>query len=253
MSELKKESILNELEFFLRLEILEESDFSKINVIVRKWLEFKNLYKPIVEITPQLLALRQHKLVFLQEFISYCQKTGRCIPRLSEIDPEEGAKLDADLKNAWRVIFLKICHLNTAIAEDFPQTMKHLSTINHSLAMFSILEPHTSIPEHCGYNCIFLRYHLGLIIPPKCFITIDGKKYTWQPDIYFDDTFQHSVKNESDKFRVVLLLDVIRDMHDDKMNEIVNKLVIKAQKSHLVESDMTKANYFHSKSEIKKT
>jgi aspartyl/asparaginyl beta-hydroxylase (cupin superfamily) len=71
------------------------------------------------------------------------------------------------------------------------------------------------------------------------------ENYHWDPDLYFDDTFPQSVENKSDKFRVILLLDTVRDLENLELNIITAKLIKKVQDSELVQSDIKQANLLH--------
>lgn len=87
---------------------------------------------------------------------------------------------------------------------------------NVKLAMFSVLGPHSKITPHRGPFQGALRYHLGLQCPkqPGCEITVDNKPYRWQDghDIVFDDTYMHSVENNTDETRIILFCDILRPM-----------------------------------------
>lgn len=82
-------------------------------------------------------------------------------------------------------------------------------------AMFSILEPGARLPAHRGPWKGVIRYHLGLMVPrdrKKCGIELDGQVAHWEEgrSLVFDDTYQHSVWNDTHETRVVLFLDVTR-------------------------------------------
>jgi len=82
-------------------------------------------------------------------------------------------------------------------------------------AFFSILSPRKQIPPHKGvYNGV-LRYHLGLMVPQNkedCTISIAGQTFNWEEgrSLVFDDTFEHSVSNNTDDYRVILFVDFLR-------------------------------------------
>ena len=56
---------------------------------------------------------------------------------------------------------------------------------------------------------MILRCHLGVDVPPECYLNVGDKRQHWQTGkvLVFDDTFCHSAINNSDKQRVILLLD----------------------------------------------
>lgn len=85
-------------------------------------------------------------------------------------------------------------------------------------AMFSILAPGKEIPPHRGpYNGV-LRYHLGLKVPEGdkvCGIKVGDEVRYWQPgkSLVFDDSYEHSAWNHSDKQRVILFVDFERPVY----------------------------------------
>ena len=85
--------------------------------------------------------------------------------------------------------------------------------------IFSVLAPGTHITPHCASTNVRLTAHLGLVIPsngetkgehgrPRCGIRVGGEWRTWQRGkmLVFDDSFEHSVRNDSDQLRAVLLI-----------------------------------------------
>jgi aspartyl/asparaginyl beta-hydroxylase (cupin superfamily) len=83
-------------------------------------------------------------------------------------------------------------------------------------AFFSILEPGKVVPAHNGPFFGFLRYHLGMVVPtdkPPS-IRVRDQVYTWKEreSVMFDDSWNHEVMNESEQYRVVLCVDVLRPM-----------------------------------------
>lgn len=97
-----------------------------------------------------------------------------------------------------------------------PRTAALLQTIpDMTTALFSILEPGAHLPRHRGPWKGVIRYHLGLMVPKafdKCGIEVNGEVGHWQEgkSMVFDDTYEHSVWNDTDETRVVLFLDIIR-------------------------------------------
>ena len=66
-----------------------------------------------------------------------------------------------------------------------------------------------------------------------CRIYIDGDPYSWRDgqDVLFDETYIHSVKNDTDEFRVILFCDVARPMRTG-FAQVINSFVI----NHLVKA-----------------
>jgi hypothetical protein len=238
------DNIPEELENLLMLCTWGETEVAKANFLVQQWLIQHKQYHPTFPISSSLLKLRLNQEEIFKEFISYCQTSNNTIPRFSTIDPLQSIITDCDPVIAWRVLLLRMYGQNTSLVELFPNTMKVLHLLNESCPtiMFSVLEPFKNIPEHKGFYCGVLRYHLGLLVPPECSLTLDGKNYKWDPDIYFDDTFSHSVSNPTSKFRVVLFLDCIRDMKDERMNKINERIIQRIGDSTNVQEDIFRTN-----------
>jgi beta-hydroxylase len=82
-------------------------------------------------------------------------------------------------------------------------------------ALFSILLPGARLPPHTGAWKGLLRFHLGVVVPEpaeRCTLIVDGQVEHWREggSLVFDDTYEHSVANETSGTRVVLFLDVER-------------------------------------------
>src|ERR1700722_16351977 len=99
-----------------------------------------------------------------------------------------------------------------------PETVRILKRIpGMKTAMFSILAPRKHIPEHRGMWKGMLRYHLGLIIPGpagSCRSGVGQDIRTWDEgkSLVFDDSHLHEAWNDSDQYRVVLFVDVVRPL-----------------------------------------
>ena len=109
-----------------------------------------------------------------------------------------------------------------------PTICSLLDKVPHLIqAFFSILEPGKSIPLHEGPYLGYLRYHLGVRVPknnpPQ--IIVNNQPYTWREGeaVLFDDSWPHEVKNNSDDFRAVLIIDVLRPL--PFLPKIINQLV----------------------------
>ena len=135
------------------------------------------------------------------------------ISNITELFPEAAVNFKDD---NWKTFFLiAYGHDLVEHMEACPVTSRCLGQIPAATtAMFSILEPHKTIPQHRGEYKGVLRCHLGVIVPEpdKCAIVINDKTYRWAEGecIYFDDTFPHYAVNDSDLRRVVLFIDILR-------------------------------------------
>jgi aspartyl/asparaginyl beta-hydroxylase (cupin superfamily) len=99
-----------------------------------------------------------------------------------------------------------------------PETAKILAEVpGLTTAMFSILPPRSHLPRHRGYYKGLLRYHLGLRIPAvpgACRFEVGDHRVAWEEGkgFAFDNAYAHEAWNDSDEVRVILFLDVIREV-----------------------------------------
>jgi hypothetical protein len=75
---------------------------------------------------------------------------------------------------------------------------------------FSVLQAGSRIEPHCGVTNARVVMHLPLRVPPGCYLELtDVGRHHWvegEPMV-FDDTFEHSAWNPSDRPRGILLMD----------------------------------------------
>jgi beta-hydroxylase len=117
----------------------------------------------------------------------------------------------------WKTFFLyaygEVAEQNCA---QCPETVRILKCVpNIKTAMFSILAPGKHIPPHRGMYKGMLRYHLGLIIPGApgaCRIRVGDDVRAWEEgkSLVFDDSHEHEAWNDTDSYRVVLFVDLLR-------------------------------------------
>jgi ornithine lipid ester-linked acyl 2-hydroxylase len=136
------------------------------------------------------------------------------IPNVEEINHQQRS-IVADRK--WKTYFFHA--FGSSVDRNLkacPGTAAALARVpNLSMAFFSILEPGTKLTPHRGIYKGVLRYHLGVKIPDteaRCGLTVDGEHRRWQngKGFVFDDTFEHFAQNESNDYRVVLIVDFER-------------------------------------------
>jgi aspartyl/asparaginyl beta-hydroxylase (cupin superfamily) len=178
---------------------------------------------------PELLELDRNSNVIREEVLGILPEK-RAIPRYHELDQMQyniSARVDPD--KDWKIYPLNImgvksesycarCPRTTALVEGIPGLFE---------AFFSILEAGKSIPAHEGPYRGYLRYHLGLIVPEKNppSIRLKDQVYTWKEgeSVLFDDSWEHEVYNQSERDRVVLIVDIRRPM--PQPFDVVNRLV----------------------------
>ncbi|MDB5040204.1 MAG: hypothetical protein JWN27_930 [Candidatus Eremiobacteraeota bacterium] len=107
----------------------------------------------------------------------------------------------------WRI------HKN---CRDCPKTVAILESIpNMTAGSLSVLEPHSNINPHQGDTNAIVRTHVGLSIPaplPTCGLQVGRAVRGWEEGraIMFIDAMTHSSWNQSDRRRLVLIVDVMR-------------------------------------------
>lgn len=101
----------------------------------------------------------------------------------------------------------------------FPKTVAVLESIpDLASAFINQLEPHSSLPPHHGDSNTLYRVHLGLIVPggvETCGIEVGGQRAGWREGevLVFNDARKHSVWNDSDRARVILVCDVMKQRY----------------------------------------
>jgi aspartyl/asparaginyl beta-hydroxylase (cupin superfamily) len=98
-------------------------------------------------------------------------------------------------------------------------------------AMFSALAPHTEIPPHTGETNARLVVHLPLVVPEKCTYRVGFEHRTWKEGelLIFDDTIEHTARNDSDQLRVILIFDVWNPLLAPEEREVVRALAAAAR------------------------
>lgn len=139
--------------------------------------------------------------------------SGKQIISLSSSNPPYLSNPDA-WKNIYFWNFMWQNHRNCKI---FPKTYELLKSIpNLTFAEFTVLEPHSQILPHIGETNTTIRGHLGISIPaplPNAGILVGNEKRSWENGkvVIFSDAHRHTVWNNTDKRRFVLVFDVMRD------------------------------------------
>jgi aspartyl/asparaginyl beta-hydroxylase (cupin superfamily) len=93
--------------------------------------------------------------------------------------------------------------------------------------VFSALEAHTAIPPHNGDTNVRLIVHLPLILPPRCTFRVGNDTREWQygKAWVFDDSVEHEARNDSDRLRVQLMLDVWNPYLTEAERDLVTGLL----------------------------
>ena len=188
------------------------------------YLDVKRDYPPLDRVTRAFPVIKAEFERLLAEWAD--------LPRYHDIDPGEKKISDASAKR-WNVFMLDVLgHKPAANRACCPETCRVIDRIPGLIqAFFSILDPGKSVPEHEGPYLGYLRYHLALRVPtrkpPK--LVVKGRDYVWKEGeaVLFDDSWPHSVVNDSPETRAVLIIDVRRPMAfvPDLLNRFVTDVV----------------------------
>jgi aspartyl/asparaginyl beta-hydroxylase (cupin superfamily) len=107
-----------------------------------------------------------------------------------------------------------------------PKLMSHLNKATGlSSLSLSLLSPNSSIAKHRGDTNAVIRCHLGIEVPdslPICGLKVGEEEKEWQEGkwVLFNDAYIHSAWNNSNKRRIVLILDLIKPEFLHKKNSI---------------------------------
>jgi aspartate beta-hydroxylase len=167
---------------------------------------------------PRHRAFRENWRAIRAECLELMRDIG-AVPQFHELMAEQKS-LSGHGNRFWRLFVLRAygvdlpdnqarLPLTTSLFKDRPEVQS---------VTLSFLEGHKHIPAHRGPFRGVLRYHLGLVIPPKADgsssnrMRIDGVMYELHEgsDLLWDDTYMHEVWNDSELVRAALLIDVIR-------------------------------------------
>ncbi len=151
------------------------------------------------------------------------------LPNFQDISPDQKHLSKGD---NWKTFFFFAYGLEApGNCARCPETIALLKRVpGAKTAFFSILSPGAHIPPHCGPYKGVIRYHLGLIVPKPesaCRIRVAETIAHWEEgkSMFFDDTFEHEVWNDTDGVRVVLFMDVLRPLWFPI--SILNRLIIR--------------------------
>lgn len=137
------------------------------------------------------------------------------LPRLGEVG-NVGAGYNRDIN--WKLYPFSLMRNNLESPLETPAAQRFLKSVPMLVnSFFSILPPDTELLPHNGTSRLLTRCHVGIRIPEdrsKCFFFVDNHRHEWNKGrwLVFDQTFEHYAKNNTDEYRILLILDVVR--HD---------------------------------------
>ena len=184
--------------------------------------------KPILDIQgfPELLTLRENWQVIRDEALRLYEEG-----HIKKSETNSDVAFNTFFKRGWKRFYLKwYDDVLPSAAELCPKTTELVRAIpSVNAALFALLPGQSKLGAHRDPFAGSIRYHLGLKTPnsDNCRIYIDGEPYAWRDgqDVLFDETFIHSVRNETDDVRIILFCDVARPMKT-AFARVVNGFVV---------------------------
>lgn len=118
---------------------------------------------------------------------------------------------------AWKnIYFYNFLWKNHENCRKYPRTHALLRSIpDLTFAEFTVLEPHSQVMPHIGETNTTIRGHLGIVIPgvlPAAGIRVGDEERGWEEGkvTLFSDAHRHTVWNDTNGRRFVLVFDVMR-------------------------------------------
>ncbi len=156
------------------------------------------------------------------------------VPRFHELMPEQ-YKLSAHGEKEWRMFILRAYGLDIRENMQRCPTLARLVRANDDIksASVSFLAPGKKVPTHTGPFRGITRFYMGLQVPlneqgePGVTLTIDNQAYKLGNGdaLLWDDTYPHSVENNTDEWRIALLLDVYRANMPGPLRAFTNTII----------------------------
>jgi aspartyl/asparaginyl beta-hydroxylase (cupin superfamily) len=201
-----------------------ESNFQSNKEII---VNHDRTFYPLDEF-PKFKILEENYYELLDELLKVLQENPN-IEKVFEPWIERNLYQDSN-ENGWDVAPLKI---GGALIEDrcilFPKLKKLTDQISGIVSIsYSMLKPGTHIVAHKGYDDYsekILRYHMGMIVPEGDIgIRVEKDIRGWDigKSFIFDDFLIHEAWNFSDKNRIVLIIDFLRnEFLEDNSNQLL--------------------------------
>ncbi len=133
-----------------------------------------------------------------------------------------------DINDGWSSMVFLFWGLK--ISRDFkkncPKIIGYLDKVPGLVSVsFSRLLPNSTLAEHIGDTNAILRCHLGIEIPaglPDCGLKVNGEVRGWEEGKWtiFNDAYRHGAWNNTDRRRIILIVDFIKPEFMNKKNII---------------------------------
>jgi aspartyl/asparaginyl beta-hydroxylase (cupin superfamily) len=135
---------------------------------------------------------------------------------------------DIDVKRGWSSLSFLFWGLKLS-SDFYKQCPKLAGFIKKIPGVVSVsmsrLAPQSLLAEHSGDTNAIMRCHLGVEVPaglPGCGFKVNNEEMGWQEGkfLIFNDAYRHSAWNNTDKRRIVIIIDVVRPEFLSKKNLI---------------------------------
>lgn len=182
---------------------------------------------------PGANAFIKNWLTLREEALQLTNELDR-VPKFHELMPEQYS-LSAHGEKEWRMFVLRAYGLD--IQENLSKCpkLRELVSANPAIksASLSFLAPGKKVPTHTGPFRGITPFYMGLEVPvdesgqPGVVLTIDDKAFRLGNGdaLLWDDTYPHSVENNTDQWRIALLLDVYRANMPGPLRAFTNSII----------------------------
>lgn len=193
------------------------------------------------EMFPWVAAVEAETAAIREELQAALSARGDAFAPYIAYNPGEPVNQWAELNHSNRWSTLSLWRGGVPDAENLaacPRTAAALQAVDMAdigglcpNAMFSALAPHTVIPPHHGETNARLVVHLPLIVPEGCSYRVGFEQRGWEEGklLIFDDTLEHTARNDGDALRVVLIFDVWNPLLSKAEREMVTALTAAAR------------------------
>lgn len=207
---------------------------------VKRRLRYINEWRPVYNPQdPEYMAadvvqdFKQNYAQIRTEVITMLDECYDQIPLTKDTKGNDYIGRDVKGGDGWRVLQGWILgSVNPGFRERCPALIELINRHTDKIAALavSVLPPNTEIPPHVGYFSGIARLMIPLQVPQPSsdvFLCVNEHTLNWEEGVAFgfDDTFPHSVRNQTRGRRVVLYLDIIKDLKSGWRNALLGKLI----------------------------
>lgn len=196
-----------------------ENDMKRVlTFCVDKYFKLWIRNQPILDkeaLFPQSHAFEAEWEKIKSEVEAYLTLKWQQVPEFSQVDSHQYDIANTD-DHKWKTAIVKMYgeYMNESISPTLVKLVRQ-NDLTISSALISCMEAGKDVPIHKGPNKGVMRYHLPLLVAEgDCFLTINGKRVDLQEGqgLLWDDAYPHGASNFTSATRVVLLLDVKRQL-----------------------------------------